>query len=110
MEGIINLRGAVIPVLDLRKRFALKIAEATPDTRIVVVDVQDYTVGLVVDSVTEVITVAGTAVEPISSLAAANLSHDLRGVVNHDDRLIIMINLEALLTTIEDEETQKQAA
>ena len=110
VKGIINLRGAMIPVVDLRKRFALNIAEATPNTRIFVVDVRDYTVGLVVDSVTEMITVASTAVEPISSLAAANLSHDLRGVVNHDDRLIIMIDLGALLTTIEEEETQHQAA
>ena len=85
--------------MDLRKRFGLTIAEATPDTRIVVVD-----------SVTEVITVAGAAVEPISSLAAADLSHDLRGVVNLDDRLIILINLETLLNTIEDAAPRQQAA
>ena len=63
VEGVINLRGKVIPVIDLRKRFGFKRAEATKDTRIVVVDIDGNDIGVVVDAVTEVLRLAADAVE-----------------------------------------------
>ncbi len=112
VEGIINLRGAVIPVVDLRKRFGLEIAEESAETRIVVVDVREHTVGLIVDGVTEVITVPASSVEPVGNLAAASITSDLRGIVNLPEKLIILIDLEHLLGSIagSDFEESLQAA
>ena len=64
MEGIINLRGRIIPVLDLRKRFGFSSRETQEDTRIMVVDVSGQTVGLIVDAVHEVVRIAGDSIEP----------------------------------------------
>ena len=97
VEGIINLRGSVIPVVDLRKRFGVEASEQSEEARIVVVDVRQHTVGLVVDGVTEVITVPEKSIEPVSNLAAASMTSELRGIVNLPEKLIILINMESLL-------------
>ena len=111
VEGIINLRGSVIPVVDLRKRFDLPVAEVSSDTRIVVVDVRSHTVGLVVDTVMEVISVPTEAIEPVGSLTSGgSLTTDLRGIVKLAENLIILINLENLLETIADTEFSETAA
>jgi len=109
VEGIINLRGSVIPVIDLRSRFGLEPREESADTRIVVVDVNDTTVGLVVDGVTEVTTIPESAIEPVSNLAAASLSADLRGIVNLPEKLIILINLSSLIGAIAGTEIEEAA-
>ena len=110
VEGIINLRGSVIPVVDLRRRFKLGSSEDSAETRIVVVDAQEQTVGLVVDAVTEVITVEASAIEPVGNLAAAALSSDLRGIVNLPEKLIILISLESLLSSVSGLDTEEAAA
>ena len=111
VEGIINLRGSVIPVVDLRKRFDLPVAEVSSDTRIVVVDVRSHTVGLVVDAVMEVISVPTEAIEPVGSLTSGgSLTTDLRGIVKLAENLIILIHLENLLETIADTEFSETAA
>ena len=97
VEGIINLRGSVIPVVDLRKRFGVEASEQSEETRIVVVDVRQHTVGLVVDGVTEVITAPEKSIEPVGNLAAASMTSELRGIVNLPEKLIILINMESLL-------------
>ncbi len=68
VEGIINLRGKVIPVVDLRKRFGLPITEQNKDSRIVVVDIDGQSIGIVVDGVSEVLRISNDAVEPPSSM------------------------------------------
>ena len=110
VEGIINLRGSVIPVVDLRLRFGLASAETSAETRIVVVDSRDQTVGLVVDAVSEVISVSGSAIEPVGNLAAAALSTDLRGIVNLSEKLIILIDLESLLSSVSGVELEEDRA
>ena len=108
VEGIINLRGSVIPVVDLRKRFGLSVAGESSGTRIVVVDVRSHTVGLVVDAVTEVISVPTNSIEPVGNLAGGGtLATDLRGIVNLSENLI---NLENLLETIADSDIGETAA
>ena len=108
VEGIINLWGSVIPVVDLRKRFGLTAAEQSTDTRIVVVDVKGHTVGLVVDGVTEVISVPRRSIEPVGSIAGGSLTSDLRGIVNLPEKLIILINLACLLDTITGERLEEE--
>lgn len=98
IEGVINLRGRVVAVIDLRKRFGLPASERSRATRIVVANVGDHTVGLIVDSVTRVLTIGQACIEPPSPVIA-NLAVDLiRGIANHDDRIIVLVDLRAVLT------------
>lgn len=101
MEGVTNLRGRVIPVLDLRKRFGLETSAATRRSRIVVAELGDHTVGLVVDGVHEVLQVPGEAVEPPSALVTTADSAYLRGVAKLNDRLILLLDLSGILNPSE---------
>jgi purine-binding chemotaxis protein CheW len=99
VEGVINLRGTVIPVVDLRKRFQLPKVEKTKDTRIVVLSCREMEVGVIVDSVAEVLRIPVDAIEPASSLFTnGNLEH-LLGIVKLTGKLIIMLNMEKILST-----------
>lgn len=102
VEGVINLRGKVLPVLDLRKRLGLKVAEQTAESRIVVVDIADGEVGVIVDAVTEVLRVPNSAIEPPSSMVAQGNSDYLRGIAKLTDRLIILLDLNKLLSSKAD--------
>ena len=100
-EGVTNLRGRVIPVLDLRKRFGLETTSPTRRSRIVVAELGDYTVGLVVDGVSEVLRVPSEAVEPPSALVTTADSAYLRGVAKIDERLVLLLELARILSQIE---------
>jgi purine-binding chemotaxis protein CheW len=104
IEGVTNLRGRVIPVLDLRKRFGLPAADATRRSRIVVAELGDHTVGLVVDGVSEVLHLSSEAVEPPSTLVTSADSAFLRGVAKLDERLILLLDLSRLLSQSEAED------
>ena len=101
VEGVINLRGRVIPVVDLRKRFGFTVTEWTKDTRIVVVDIGKQDIGVVVDAVTEVLRLAATSVEPPSSVITTVDSEYLLGIAKLESRLIILLDLEQALSTME---------
>lgn len=101
VEGVINLRGRVIPVLDLRKRFGLPSDEKTNETRIIVVEVEGKTVGLKVDAVSEVLRLPAAAVEPPPSLIAGVESEYIKGVGKLDGRLIILLDVGKILTRSE---------
>lgn len=97
VEGVINLRGRIIPVLDLRKLFGLSGAQQTTQTRIVVVSVQSRLVGLIVDSVEEVLRVPRSAIEPPPSVGTMAGAEFTQGVGRIDDRLLILVDLNRLL-------------
>ena len=97
VEGVINLRGKVIPVIDLRKRFGFGAAEATKDSRIVVVDIGGHDIGAVVDAVTEVLRLSADAVEPPSSLITTADSEYLLGIAKLETRPIILLDLQRAL-------------
>jgi len=105
VEGIINLRGKVIPIIDLRKKFGMPEKERDNHTRIVVVDVAGETVGLVVDGVSEVLRVPAGSLEEAPKLVAGNSSGGYSGadyiksVVKMDDRLLIYLDLEKIIST-----------
>lgn len=101
IEGVTNLRGRVIPVLDLRKRFNLPVSEPTRRSRIVVGELGQHTVGLLVDGVSEVLQISTEAVEPPSSLVTTADSAFLRGVAKLDERLILLLDLSRILTRAE---------
>ena len=97
VEGTINLRGKVTPVIDLRERFGLPIRTEDKDNRIVVVDIGGEEVGVIVDAVTEVLRVSGDSVEPPSSVIISAGSDYLIGVAKLDSMLIILLDLERAL-------------
>ncbi|HEX3032528.1 MAG TPA: chemotaxis protein CheW [Bacillota bacterium] len=106
IEGIINLRGRVIPVVDLRKRFGLPCDEITRNTRIVVIEIGGNTLGMIVDGVSEVLRISGDIVEAPPP-AITNVDADyLEGVAKLEDRLIILLNLEKVLTKQEQAELE----
>lgn len=103
VEGVIDLRGRVVPVINLRKRFALPIAEETKDNRIVVVDIHSQDIGIVVDAVTEVLRISQNAVEPLASVITNADSEYLLGIAKLESRMIILLDLEQLLSESEHE-------
>ncbi|HAO93651.1 MAG: chemotaxis protein CheW [Deltaproteobacteria bacterium GWC2_56_8] len=101
VEGVINLRGRVIPVLDLRKRFGLPAEDRTNETRIIVVDVDNRTVGLKVDAVSEVLRLPSDTVEPPPSIVTGAESEYIKGVGKLDNRLIILLDVSKILSRSE---------
>jgi purine-binding chemotaxis protein CheW len=99
VEGVVNLRGRVIPVINLRTRFGLPAAERGRSARIVVLEVGGQTVGAAVDAVSEVLRVPRAAVEqPEVTLTGGEAGH-LRGIAKLDDRLVILLDLDRALRT-----------
>ncbi|HEX2987576.1 MAG TPA: chemotaxis protein CheW [Chloroflexota bacterium] len=98
VEGVINLRGKVVPVIDLRKRFGLGCEQVGKDTRVIVVNAGGVTIGMVVDEVSEVLRVDQGAVEPPSPVVATAESAFVRGIAKVDERLIILLDLGRILT------------
>ena len=101
VEGVINLRGKVIPVVDLRKRFGLPVGEQTDENRIVVVDIGGQDIGVIVDAVNEVLRIFSDSVEPPSSVITTADSDYLMGIAKVEDRLIILLDLESVLSAKE---------
>jgi purine-binding chemotaxis protein CheW len=98
VEGVINLRGKVISVINLRGRFGLPVAEHTRASRIVVVDINDQVIGMVVDSVSEVLRVHTSTIEPPSPAVAGIDSEYLQGIAKLPERLVILLDLDRVLT------------
>jgi len=101
--GVINLRGRVIPVIDLRKRFGLPDAVHTKDTRIVVVHLDGNLIGVIVDAVSQVLRIPADIVEQPSPVLAGVDSRYLRGIAKLADRLVILLDLDFVLSRREQE-------
>ncbi|GAB4387937.1 MAG: chemotaxis protein CheW [Thermodesulfovibrionales bacterium] len=97
LEGVINLRGRVIPVVNLRKRFGLGEKESDERSRIMIMDLQGTTMGLVVDSVSEVLRIPSGTVEPTPPIASDVGTEFIRGIAKLEDRLIILIDMDSLI-------------
>ena len=98
VEGVTNLRGQVLPVIDLRRRFGLAPAQATKDSRIVTVEVTGQKVGMIVDGVSEVLRVSDETIEPPSPIVATADSTFITGIAKDADRLILLLDLGKVLT------------
>jgi purine-binding chemotaxis protein CheW len=105
VEGVINLRGKVIPVVDLRKRFHLPVKEDNPQERIIVAKIHNKPVGMIVDEVSEVLRFSRKTVEPTPSLLSEGIdSQSVAGVAKVQDRLLILLDLDNFLTTSEQKQ------
>jgi purine-binding chemotaxis protein CheW len=101
VEGVINLRGNVIPIVDLRKRFGLDAREHDKHTRIIVIEINSTIVGFIVDAVSEVLRIPAGTVEPPPPVVAGFDSEYISGVGKLEDRLLILLDLNRLLSSEE---------
>jgi purine-binding chemotaxis protein CheW len=97
VEGVINLRGKVIPIIDLRKRFGMAAQEYDKHTRIIVINIKNVIVGFVVDSVSEVLRIPSSTVEPPPAIISGIEAEYISGVGKLADRLLILLDLDRLL-------------
>ena len=109
IEGVTNLRGQIIPVVDLAKQFGLASQEKLPESaRIVVTEVKGQTVGMIVDEVPEVIKIPEENIEPTPELIQTKIRKDyIKGVGKLENRLIVLLDLEKVLAPHELEEVAK---
>lgn len=109
VEGLINLRDQIIPIIDLKKCFGMTGSENTDDTRIIVVEVGGHTVGIIVDEVTEVLRLSSEAVEPPPPVIGGITAEYLTGVGKLDNRLLILLDLTRILTDAQKNELDRIA-
>jgi purine-binding chemotaxis protein CheW len=103
VKGVINLRGRIVPVVDLRGRFGMPDAIPSKETRIVVAESSSTRVGLVVDSVSEVLLLALDSVEATPGVAAGADAEYLRGIAKLGERLVLLLELDGLFGAAERE-------
>lgn len=105
MKGVINLRGSVVPVVDLRRKFGLAEADATVDTSIVVLELdlgdEAVIVGTVADSVQEVVSIDEGQIEPSPKIGTRIESEFIKGIGKQDDRFVIILDMDRVFSEAE---------
>jgi purine-binding chemotaxis protein CheW len=109
VEGITNLRGAVLPVIDLEKRFGMVPHERTRETRIVIIIMDKLKIGMIVGAVSEVLTIDDAVIEPAPPIVTTINSRFISGIARIDSRLVILLDLSLVLTESEMEQAAKLA-
>ena len=99
--GIINLRGTVVSVIDTRNRFGLPSEEISDSTRIVIIEADEHVVGILVDSVAEVVYLRLSEIETAPNIGTDEAAKFIQGVTHKNDELLILIELDKLLTESE---------
>jgi len=94
VEGVINLRGKVVPIICMRKKFDLITSEHNKQTRIMVMDMDGDLMGFIVDAVSEVLRVSSSDIQPSPAMLAGGIAQEcIAGVINQSERLLILLNL-----------------
>lgn len=99
--GVMNLRGAVIPIYDLSARFGLQTTEASERNVVIVVAVQDKPVGLLAESVSEIISINPEDIQETPAVDSRNTMEFIQGIISHDGGMVRIINLEAVISVPE---------
>lgn len=102
IEGVINLRGNVVPIVDLRKRFGMEKIEITKRTKIIIVEIKKRQFGLIVDAVAEVITLSHDQIEPSLPTVSGLKAEFINGIGKLNDKLIIILDISRILQSTED--------
>ena len=97
VDGVINLRGKVIPVINMRKKFGLNDKASDDTSRVIIMDIQGVTNGLLVDSVSEVLRIPSNIVEPPPPLSSSTHSKFIKGIAKMENRLIVLIDINKLM-------------
>ncbi|MDI9369739.1 MAG: chemotaxis protein CheW [Synergistaceae bacterium] len=106
VEGIVNLRGVIVPIVDLNKKFMTAMHSNSDDAemRIIVVHMAGQNIGIMVDAVSEILRVPDEAIEPTPPIVSSGISSDfIKGVAKVDDRLIIFLDLDRIFSAEEQE-------
>jgi purine-binding chemotaxis protein CheW len=106
VEGIVNLRGQIVPIVDLCKRFLVADRSESVDAerRIIVVNMSGQNIGILVDGVSEILRIPDEAIEPTPPIVASGVSSDfIRGVAKVEGRLIIFLDLDRIFSAEEQE-------
>lgn len=102
--GIINLRGNVVTVIDTRARFGLPPSDVTENSRIVIIEADKQVIGILVDSVAEVVYLRASEIDTAPNVGTDESAKFIQGVSNRDGELLILVDLNKLLTDEEWEE------
>ena len=99
IEGIINLRGKVIPIVSLRSRFNMMESENDQHTRIMVMDIEGKMMGFIVDGVSEVIRISSSVIQPPPSMVSGGMDQEfICGVIQHADQLLLMLQMDRMFS------------
>jgi len=101
LEGVLAVQGAVVPVIDLRKRFELPGAELRDDTRIMILECEGAPIGAVVDSVVEVLRVGAAQISPPPPVVRGLAAEYVQGIISLSGRTIVLLHAARLLTSTE---------
>ena len=99
-EGVINLRGKVIPIIDLRRKFDIAERERDKNTRIIVCDVDSGVVGMIVDAVDEVLRIPGSTIEPAPAITTTVNSEYIQGVARLDNKLLLFLDISGIANEV----------
>ena len=108
VKGVINLRGVVTPIVDLRDRFGLDLKEMDDSTRIIIVSLEEFEVGLIVDAANDVLDIPLQSIEPQPEVVGTIESEFISGVAKVDKRLLVMLNLDKVLEPIKRVSTDER--
>ena len=97
VRGVINLRGAVVPVFDLRMRFSGQLTQPTPHHVIIVISIKQRIMGVLVDAVADILTVETADIQPIPNFDQRDDAEFLSGLINVDGRMVALLDMERLL-------------
>lgn len=97
VEGVVNLRGKVIPIINLRKKFGFGEKPIDDGSRIIIMEIHGITNGLIVDSVSEVLRIPSSIIEPAPPMSSALNSKFIKGIAKLENRLIILVDIDKLL-------------
>ena len=97
VEGVINLRGKVIPIINLRTKFGFEEKPKDDSSRIIIMEINNITNGLIVDAVSEVLRIPSSIIEPAPPMSSDHNSQFISGIAKLDNRLIILLDIENLI-------------
>lgn len=109
VDGVVNIRGRIIPVVDLRCKLGMPRKEHDKETRVVIVEVSGKTIGFIVDAVTEVLRIPSSTIEAPPELVAGVNSEYIKAVGKLEDRLLILIDLEKIFSNSEELKLEEAA-
>ena len=108
IEGVVNLRGQVVAVIDLAKRLVISSKQRGDNTRIIIVEIEGLTMGMIVDSVSEVLRLSSEQIEDVPSVIQTEVQeHYIYGVGKLKDRLLVLLDLKKVLTPTEVQHVEK---
>lgn len=108
VEGVINLRGNIIPIIDLKKRFNLEESEGDKNTGIIIAKIEDVDMGIMIDSVSKVVSMPNSDIQPPPSMLQGIGQRYIKGVGKMEDKLLVVLDLDKLFTNEEDDSTSEE--